>query len=47
MKEIYIHHHLGLGDHIDMNGLIRFYIQAKDYKKVYLFVKSSLPFKPV
>lgn len=41
MKVLYIHHHLGLGDHIDMNGLVRFYLSAKGYNKVNLFVKST------
>lgn len=40
MKEIYIHHHLGLGDHIDMNGLVRFYLSANKCNKINLFVKS-------
>lgn len=35
--EIYIHHHLGLGDHIICNGLVREIY--KIYSKVYLFCK--------
>ena len=35
--EIYIHHHLGLGDHIICNGLVREI--CKIYSKVYLFCK--------
>ena len=38
-KEICIHHHLGLGDHFDMNGMIRNYL--KDYSKVHVFSKSN------
>jgi len=38
MKEIYIHHHMGLGDHITCNALVRNI--AKNYDKVYLFYKS-------
>lgn len=41
MKEIYIHHHLGLGDHIDMNGFIRFFLLTNGFNKINLFVKSS------
>ena len=36
-KSLYIYHHLGLGDHILCNGIIRFY--AEKYEKIYLFVK--------
>lgn len=37
MKTVYIYHHLGLGDHIIANGLVR--TIAKDYERVYLFCK--------
>ena len=37
-KEIYIYHHLGLGDHITCNAIVRNY--AKLYEKVHLFVKD-------
>ena len=37
MKNIHIYHHLGLGDHIICNGLVRQY--ATLYNKVYLFCK--------
>jgi hypothetical protein len=37
MKEIYIYHHLGLGDHIICNAIVRIY--AEKYNKIYLFVK--------
>lgn len=39
MKEIYIWHHLGLGDHFHCNALVRNI--AKDYDKVFLFVKKN------
>jgi hypothetical protein len=39
MKEIYIWHHLGLGDHILCNALVRNI--AKQYDKVFLFVKTK------
>ena len=37
-KELYLYHHLGLGDHIICNSLVRHY--CKLYDKIYLFVKS-------
>ena len=37
MKTIYIYHHLGFGDHIICNGLVRHY--AALYDKVYVFCK--------
>lgn len=37
MSEIYIYHHLGLGDHIICNAIVRKY--ANEYDKIYLFVK--------
>jgi len=37
MKEIYIYHNLGLGDHIICNGLVRSY--AKKYDLVWVFCK--------
>lgn len=39
MKSIYIHHHLGLGDHIIANGLVR--TIAKEYERVYLFCRPN------
>jgi hypothetical protein len=44
MNSVYIFHHLGLGDHIIANGIVR--TIAKKYDKVYLFCKS-LNFKNV
>ncbi len=37
MSSVYIYHHLGLGDHIIANGMVR--TIAKKYDKVYLFCK--------
>ena len=37
-NKIYIHHHLGLGDHIICNGLVREF--AKKFEFVYLFAKK-------
>lgn len=38
-KEIFIYHHLGLGDHITCHGIVRYY--AEIYEKVNLFVKPK------
>jgi hypothetical protein len=38
MKSLYIYHHLGLGDHIICNGLVRHYYKL--YDRIYLFCKS-------
>ena len=38
MIELYIYHHLGLGDHLICNSIIRYY--SKLYDKIYLFVKN-------
>lgn len=38
MNSIYIYHHLGLGDHILCNGLVRYF--AELYERVYLFAKT-------
>lgn len=40
MKEIYVHTHLGLGDHITTNGLIWSLIKDRGYDKVYVFCKE-------
>lgn len=37
MNSVYIYHHLGLGDHIIANGMVR--TIAKKYDKTYLFCK--------
>jgi len=37
MSSVYIYHHLGLGDHIIANGMVR--TIAKKYDKTYLFCK--------
>tara|TARA_R110002012_G_scaffold65188_2_gene170993 strand:- start:2530 stop:3249 length:720 start_codon:yes stop_codon:yes gene_type:complete len=38
-SELCIHHHLGLGDHFDMNGMVRNYL--KEYDKIHIFSKSN------
>jgi len=39
MNSAYIYHHLGLGDHIIANGMVR--TLAKKYEKTYIFCKSQ------
>ena len=38
---LYIYHHLGLGDHFDCNGLVRHYAKQSNYEKVGVFAKSN------
>tara|TARA_R100000234_G_scaffold17734_1_gene9788 strand:+ start:2163 stop:2876 length:714 start_codon:yes stop_codon:yes gene_type:complete len=38
IREVCIHHHLGLGDQLDCNGLVRHYAKTRD--KVYVFAKE-------
>lgn len=38
-EDLFIHHHLGLGDHIVLNGLIR-YISEKQNKTIFLLCKQ-------
>jgi len=40
MKEICIHHHLGLGDHLDLNGMIRYLLKEGDFTKIHIFSKD-------
>ena len=37
IKELYIYHHMGLGDHLICNAIVRDY--SKKYDKIYLFCK--------
>ena len=41
MKELYIHHHLGLGDHFDCNGMVRWILEKQQWDKLYVFAKSN------
>ena len=34
-----IHHHLGLGDHLDCNGMVRFFLDQGGYDTVFVFSK--------
>ena len=36
---LHIHHHLGLGDHIDCNGMVRNLLKDKKADRIYVFVK--------
>ena len=40
MNSVYIYHHLGLGDHIIANGMVR--TIAKQYEIVYLFANRVI-----
>lgn len=42
MKKIYIYHHLGLGDHISCNGIVRTILKKNKNKVIFLFCKKSL-----
>jgi len=39
MNNFLLYHHLGFGDHIAMNGLIRYLYKIKNFNFFYLFVK--------
>lgn len=39
--ECFIHHHLGLGDHIICNGIVRYVVKNYDFNNVALVVKNS------
>ena len=41
INELYIHHHMGLGDHICLNGLVRYVIENSDYDRYHLFCKEK------
>ena len=40
-KILYVHQHLGLGDHIFGNGMIRYLLKMSEYNKIGLFAKSN------
>lgn len=40
-KVFYIHHHLGLGDHLDCNGMIRFLLEHERPSKIFVFTKEK------
>ena len=39
--ECFIHHHLGLGDHIICNGIVRYVVKNYNFNNVAVVVKSS------
>ena len=39
-NDVYIYHHLGLGDHIDCNAIARIYLNEYRYDKVHVFAKQ-------
>ena len=41
MSQLCIHHHQGLGDHMDCNGLVRYILEKGSYDKVHVFSKSN------
>ncbi len=41
MKSLGLIHHLGLGDFIDCNGLVRYILKHSEYKKIYLISKRN------
>lgn len=41
MRSLCIHHHLGLGDHFDCNGMIRYFLKLPDVEQVVVFSKSN------
>lgn len=41
IRELAIHHHLGLGDHFDCNGMVRYILKNFVYDKIYVFSKSN------
>ena len=40
MNELFIHHHLGLGDHIDCNAMVRIFLDEYDFERVNVFAKE-------
>lgn len=42
MNRIYIYHHLGLGDHISCNGIVRSILKKNKKTNIFLFCKKSL-----
>ena len=38
---IYIHHHLGLGDHFDCNGMVRYILKSTSHNSIGVFAKSN------
>lgn len=41
-EKIYIYHHLGMGDHISCNGIVRSILKKKPNSKIFVFCKNKL-----
>ena len=41
MSKLYVHHHLGLGDHIDCNAMIRIFLEEYEFDSVNVFAKEK------
>jgi hypothetical protein len=41
MADIVIHHHLGLGDHIDCNGMVRYFADLYEDDVIHTFAKEQ------
>lgn len=39
-KTLFIHHHLGLGDHVVCNGMVRFILKNSDFETIRLVTKT-------
>ena len=40
-ETLYIYHHLGLGDHFDCNGMVRYMLETSGFDSVGVFCKSN------
>ena len=40
-EDLYVHHHLGLGDHLICNGMVRLFLQDIPMNKMYMVVKNG------
>jgi hypothetical protein len=41
INKLYIHHHLGLGDHICMSGLVRYLSKKEEYDRIFVCCKDK------
>ena len=40
-KNLFLHHHLGLGDHICLNGMVLNFLETGEFEKIFLFCKEK------
>ena len=40
-KKLFLHHHLGLGDHICLNGMVLSFLKTGEFEKIFLFCKEK------